>query len=181
MKKNDIIEYTHAILASYITKNDMIVDATMGNGYDTVYLATIAKHVYAFDIQRAALDHTIKLCESQHIDNVTLFHTSHEHIVGLVKNFKGVVFNLGYLPQGDHTVTTKKDITLSTIKMILSVLKPQGFICLVVYPGHPEGMAESKAIDAYMSTLDTSIYTVLKSHMPYQKNNPPYVLFIKKQ
>ncbi len=181
MKQNHIINIAHAYLKQYIDKNDLIVDATMGNGYDTLFLAQHAKHVYAFDIQKVALEHTIDLLEKNDITNVTLFHESHEHIVGLVKEFKGVVFNLGYLPHGDHHITTKTETTIRTLDMILSVLKPQGFVCMVVYPGHPEGMRESEALHAYMVTLPTRSWSIVRTDMPYQPHHPPYVLMLIKR
>ena len=38
-------------LTEVVTQDDIVVDATMGNGHDTLFLAKLAKQVYAFDIQ----------------------------------------------------------------------------------------------------------------------------------
>ena len=181
MKHHDIVDLSHAILKSNITKDDIVVDATMGNGKDTCFLAKIAKHVYAFDIQKQALDQTIQLLEKEGLSNVTLFLESHEHIVGLIKDFKGVIFNLGYLPHGDHHITTKKDTTLRAITLILKVLKSQGFLLLVIYPGHPEGLEESEAIMTYLETLDSKMYTVVRADMPFHHNQPPYLVLVKRR
>ena len=48
------LEMAHAFLSEVITKEDIVVDATMGNGHDTLFLAQLAKKVYAFDIQEQA-------------------------------------------------------------------------------------------------------------------------------
>ncbi len=180
MKKNDIIHLAHIILNAHISKEDIVVDATMGNGHDTVFLAKLAKHVFAFDIQKQALDNTMKLLEAHQLSNVTLFHETHEHIVGLVSDFKGVVFNLGYLPNGDHSITTKKETTLKTLDMLLSVLRPTHFILIVVYPGHQEGYEESLAIDDYLKSVDSASFSIIRSDLPYQDHRPPYLLFIQK-
>ena len=45
----------HAFLAEVVTKEDVVVDATMGNGHDTLFLAKLVKQVYAFDIQEQAV------------------------------------------------------------------------------------------------------------------------------
>ncbi len=181
MKFHNMVDLSHAILAQNITKDDDVIDATMGNGNDTCFLAKIAKHVYAFDIQMVALEQTKKLLARHNLTNVTLFHESHEHIVGLVKDFKGVVFNLGYLPHGDHHITTNKTSTIHAISRILNVLKSDGFILLVIYPGHPEGFVESLAIMNYLETLDANHFTIIKVDMPFQHNHPPYLIFIKKR
>lgn len=49
------LEMAHDFLRGVITDQDTVVDATMGNGHDTLFLAKLAKEVYAFDIQEQAL------------------------------------------------------------------------------------------------------------------------------
>ena len=181
MKHTDIVELSHLLLKEHISPRDIVVDATMGNGQDTMFLAKHAKHVYAFDIQRIALTHTINLLTKNNLSNVTLFHESHEHISALVPEFKGVVFNLGYLPTGDHDITTTNETTLFSLHMILSLLHKDGFVLMVVYPGHEKGLEEAMALDDYLSHVDHQAFAVIKIDMPYQKNKPPYILFIKKR
>ena len=137
MRKNILLEQAHAILQTLITKNDIIIDATMGNGYDTLFLSNIAKEVYAFDIQKQALDETDK--KVGHFNHVHLICDSHENILNYVSTFRGVIFNLGYLPQGNKDLTTMRDTTIKTLNKLLPVLKMNGFIQMVVYPGHDEG------------------------------------------
>ncbi len=181
MRQNDVVNMSHAILNLYVKPEDIIIDATIGNGRDTLYLAKLAKHVHAFDIQKLALSHTKKLLDEHHISNVTLHHRSHEMITSIVSDFKGVIFNLGYLPTGDKTITTTKDTTIQAIHTLLPHLKSDGFILLVVYPGHPEGRIESEAIEAYLHTIDTKDFSIMKTNMPFHPNNPPYILFIRKR
>ena len=75
MKK--ILEYAHELLQSYVTKEDITVDMTAGNGHDTLFLAQISKYVYAFDIQEEAIKNTNKLLQEHNITNVKLIHDSH--------------------------------------------------------------------------------------------------------
>jgi len=180
MRNNLIIETAHQMLSNYITQQDIIVDATMGNGNDTVFLAKKAKFVYAFDIQQQAIDQTKLALDSLNISNAKLILDSHEHINQYVPEFKGVVFNLGYLPKGDKSITTTSDITIKTITSLLPKLKLDGFILLVVYIGHKAGMDESLSIESYLQTLDQSVYKILKINLPYQDNKPPYILFLQK-
>lgn len=180
MKKHDIVELSHQLLSFLITKDDIVVDATMGNGYDTVFLCQHAKHVYAFDIQKIALEHTIKQLEAHQLSNATLYLESHENLVALVPQFKGVLFNLGYLPHGDHQLTTTKETTLKALQTIITFLPKDGFVMCVVYPGHERGLEESIALDHFLNTIDSSLYTIINVNLPYQKNNPPYIILIKK-
>jgi methylase of polypeptide subunit release factors len=180
MKKSYILETAHLLLSSLISKKDVVVDATMGNGHDTVYLAGLAQHVYAFDIQEKALYETQKKVNEQELKNVSLILDSHQYILNHVNEFKGVIFNLGYLPNGNKEITTKSDVTLETLHLLIPHMKISDFIMLVIYIGHPQGFIESKAIEAYLKTLDNSTYKILRVDMPYQNNQPPYINLITK-
>lgn len=179
--RNLICDLSHEIIKPYVTKHDIMIDATMGNGFDTLFLASISKHVYAFDIQDQALNETKKLLDQSNVDNVTLILDSHENMFDYIKTFKGVFFNLGYLPKGDKSVTTKTDITLKTLNQILPRLEVNGFILYVIYPGHDEGFKESKALFDHIKTFDPQIYKTVRIDLPFQDHNPPYILWIHKQ
>ncbi len=180
MKKNFILDYAHLLLKEYITSNDIVVDATMGNGYDTIFLAGISRKVYAFDIQEKAIEETAKKLNEQNISNVELILDTHERINNYLNLYKAVVFNLGYLPNGDKTITTHSESTILAITSILPKLPIGGFIQLVIYTGHEEGKKESKSIDQYFNHLDSDTYKVMKIELPFQDNNPPYILMIHK-
>ena len=180
MKNNLIIETAHLLLNKYITSSDIIVDATMGNGNDTVFLAKQAQYVYAFDIQDQALLQTQKLLEKNDIKNVKLIKDSHENILNHINHFRGVVFNLGYLPNGDKNITTKKDITLRTIQNILPVLNKDGFVLIVVYTGHEQGTEESLVLADFLQSIDQNTFKVLRTDLPFQDNKPPFIYFILK-
>ena len=60
---NKVTEVNKIYLENIINEGDIVVDATMGNGYDTVYLAKKVGpkgKVYAFDVQEEALKSTSK-------------------------------------------------------------------------------------------------------------------------
>ncbi|MBN2268559.1 MAG: class I SAM-dependent methyltransferase [Acholeplasmataceae bacterium] len=176
-----ICDLSHDIIKPYISKDDIMVDATMGNGFDTLFLASLSKHVYAFDIQEQALSETKKLLEKSKIQNVTLIKDSHENIFDYVHDFKGVFFNLGYLPKGDKSITTKVESTLKTFDQIIQRLNVDGFILYVIYPGHEEGNKESIALNEKMKTLDPKIFKIIRIDLPFQNNQPPYILWVIKQ
>jgi hypothetical protein len=175
-----IVDIAHHLIQPLFDQNDIMVDATMGNGYDTLFLAKHAKHVYSFDIQQSALDHTKSLLKSHDIHNVSLVLDSHENILSHIHQFKGVLFNLGYLPKGDKSITTTWDVTKKTLEQLMIALPIYGFVAIVVYPGHPAGKIESDGLSSYLQTFDLKTYYILKCELPFVTNNPPYIYLIMK-
>ena len=60
---NKVTEVNKIYLENIINEDDVVIDATMGNGYDTVYLAKKVGpkgKVYAFDVQEEAIKSTSK-------------------------------------------------------------------------------------------------------------------------
>ena len=180
MRKQSITHLSHLYLNEIINQDDVMIDATCGRGHDTLFLAKHCKQVYAFDIQKDAIDSTQNLLNEHNINNVQLIHDSHEHFNEYVKSFKGAIFNLGYLPKGDKSITTRAKSTIYTIDLMLNHITSNGFILLVIYPGHLEGRHEAKEIDGYLKTLNHKTYRIIKTHLPYQDNHPPYILWITK-
>jgi hypothetical protein len=178
MKKNVLLEQAHALLVPLISKDDVVCDMTMGNGHDTLFLSTLAKEVYAFDIQQKALDNTSMKIEG--LDHVHLILDSHEHVLNYVQDFKGAIFNLGYLPQGNPNITTMTDTTLKTLNLLVHHMKKGDFIQLVIYPGHDEGYKESQAIDAWILTLSPHMFQITTTHFLNETARPPYLYMIYK-
>ena len=111
--------------------------------------------------------------------NITLFLKSHEYFDENVRDFEVGIFNLGYLPGGNHECVTQYETTLKTIKKALEHLVKGGCLYVVVYIGHDQGK-ESTNLDAYFRTLDHKLYNVAKFEM-MNKNNSPYVVIIEKR
>lgn len=181
MKNTHIIDITHHLMRSYITKDDIVVDMTMGNGHDTLFLAQLSKFVYAFDIQKQALESTQKKLDSNEIINVKLILDSHEFIDKYTTSYKYVVYNLGYLPNGDKNITTLESSTLNSLKKVMHDMNEGGIVFMVIYPGHEEGKKESDQLENFFKTIDHRFYKVVKTHLPYQHLNPPYLVMIYKK
>lgn len=172
MKKNlSMTDYAHLLLKNRVDKKHILIDATMGHGYDTVFLSTLAKHVYAFDVQKMALESTKEKVST--LDNVSLILDSFENVFNYVSTFDGIVFNLGYLPHSDKSITTLAQVTLRTVQMILDRLDCV-FILLVVYPGHEEGKKEAQLLAQFISTLKTPVIEIKVSN----RKDAPYIYFI---
>ena len=185
-----VIPFAHSLLHATVNQNDYVIDATVGNGNDTVVLANLIGDngkVYGFDIQNQAITNTkIRLQENNLLHRVELFHESHNKMKEVLPEntfgqIAAAIFNLGYLPGGDKSITTKSETTIETIQQLLDILKKEGIIVLVVYPGHPEGKKERDALINYVKNLDQNKAQVLEYRFLNQKNNPPFIIAIEKR
>lgn len=189
-----IIELAHGFVARAMGSGGVAVDATAGNGNDTVFLAQLVGaegRVFAFDVQEAAIRSTAeKLVSASLADRVTLVHDSHanmlKYVLGDVNGdvhgpVRAVMFNLGYLPRGDKSVITRADSTLAALEASLSLLAPGGIIVAVLYVGHPGGQEEADAVMDWSEELDPKRYQVFRYDLVNVKTNPPFLLAIEKK
>ncbi len=180
MKK--VVDIAHDILQSYIKDNCIAVDFTMGQGYDTLFFAQ-NKHVqqvFAFDIQQDALQQTKqKLQECGVNQKVMCILDGHEHCKQYIESFDIGVFNFGYLPKGDASITTQLVTSKQAVEQALSLLQKHGCLVLVLYPGHEQGVQESLYFDTWTQTLSSKYYSVLYLKM-HNKKNAPYIIAIEK-
>ncbi|WP_300282488.1 tRNA (mnm(5)s(2)U34)-methyltransferase [Peptacetobacter sp.] len=188
--KNNNFDNVNSIVKMYLQEilqeGDICIDATMGNGYDAVYLAEkvgVNGFVYAFDVQKEAIESTKKKIEKLDFEKrVSLILDGHENIDKYVdKNIKCAVFNLGYLPRCEHKIITKPETTLKAIKESLNLLEENGIICISIYTGHDGGMEERNAIFDFAMNLEQKKYNVFESKFINQKNNPPSIIVIEKK
>lgn len=184
-----ILKYSHHLLEEVIVPGETVIDATCGNGNDTLFLSKLVGQdgeVIAFDIQEQAIDNTDQLLIEHNCSNVSLVLDSHANIENyLSQNLKGkiggAIFNLGYLPKSDKTIITKGESTIEAIDTILRFLKVNGRIILVVYYGHEGGELEKNTILKHVISLDQKKYNVLQYGFINQKNNPPFIIAIHKK
>ncbi|BAC14264.1 hypothetical conserved protein [Oceanobacillus iheyensis HTE831] len=181
-----ILHFAHYLLEESISEGEVVIDATCGNGNDTLFLSRVvgkSGHVYAFDIQQQAIQNTKQALEKYHNNNVTLIHGSHALIEDYVQHdvIGGAIFNLGYLPRSDKSIITKPDSTIEAIQKILTKLKKDGIIVIVVYYGHDGGTSEKEAVLKHVANLDQKLYNVLQYGFVNQKNYPPFILAIQKR
>lgn len=177
--KTNVNQYVHHVLQSHISPSTIAIDATCGNGHDTVFLASLCHHVHAFDIQAQAITTTKGKIQSE---NVTFYHQSHDTFSTIFKpqSIDLIVYNLGYLPGTDHTIITTPKTTLSSLQQALEIVSIHGLISLTIYTGHPGGVQEAEAIEAFLLTLDKHDYTIQK--VTYvNRQQSPYVIFIQKE
>ncbi|KGR91091.1 rRNA methyltransferase [Ureibacillus massiliensis 4400831 = CIP 108448 = CCUG 49529] len=185
MKLQRVLQYAQFLLSKVIEEGDIAVDATAGNGHDTLFLAKLVGktgHVYAFDIQQEAIEATkVRLKEHGLSDRSTVILDGHQHVENYVKDkIAGAVFNLGYLPGANHDIITKGETTIQAIDSLLGLLKVGGMMVLVIYHGHEGGKEERNAVIEYVSELPQKHVHVLRYEFINQKNDPPFIIALEK-
>ncbi|MFB9756964.1 class I SAM-dependent methyltransferase [Ectobacillus funiculus] len=190
MKLERILPFARTLLQMAVKDGSYAVDATIGNGHDTAFLAQLvgeAGKVFGFDIQEQAILNTqARLTEQNLLSRAILFHESHGRLLEMLPadakgNVTGAVFNLGYLPGGDKSIVTKPNSTIDAIEQLLQIMAPEGIIVLVIYHGHEEGQAERDVVVEFAMNLDQQMVHVLRYEFINQSNHPPFIIAIEKR
>ncbi|MDN6071215.1 MAG: class I SAM-dependent methyltransferase [Lactococcus plantarum] len=170
----------HAWLEEIICAGDITVDATMGQGFDTAFLASLGSKVFAFDVQQLALDMTNERLNHAGI-TAELILDGHEHVDQYVSGeVKVAIFNLGYLPKSDKKLITRANTTLTALRKLLTMLSNKGRIAIMIYYGHEGGKMEKDAVLEFVSGLDQKQYQVYHYGAMNQVNQPPFLVMIEK-
>ena len=174
------------VILRAVEPGDTVVDATMGNGHDTQMLCeTVGPEgrVWAFDVQAQAVEETRNRLRAQGLDGrAELILSGHEHMAEYVKGpVKAVMFNLGWLPGGDHAVTTRWETTRTAVESALDLLAPMGVLVICAYPGHAEGEREKQELAAFLGGLDNRRYNVLHQRCLNAGPGAPECFVIQKQ
>lgn len=174
------LQMAQEFLAEILDAQSVVVDATMGQGYDTVFLAERAAKVYAFDIQAKALAMTKERLAGR-FPHVHLIHAGHEQLDAYVnETLDGAIFNLGYLPRADKSVVTQPQTTLLALEKILRQLRLGGRVSIMVYYGHAGGQAEKTELLEFVSGLNQKDFAVMSYQPLNQINQPPFLIMIEK-
>lgn len=184
-----ILNFTHYLLEESVAKGDTVIDATCGNGHDTLFLTKLVGengHVFGFDIQDQAVTNTKNRLTKNGSTNATIIKDSHSNFINHISVDKltrlgGAIFNLGYLPGSDKSIITSSESTILAVEGILSHLKQNGIVVLVVYHGHEGGEQEKEQLMKYARLLDQKLFHVLFYGFINQKNDPPFILAIQKR
>lgn len=160
--KTNLVAWAHDFARErFSAGGGFAVDATAGNGNDTLFLAKLIGEkgrVAAFDVQPEAIDATRERLQRNNIFNVDLFLCGHEKMAETLSgewrgNVGAVFFNLGYLPRSNHAITTNASTTLPALNAAWKLLAPGGFISLTIYTRHPGGFEESARVNTWLETM----------------------------
>ena len=181
------------LVRPYVTQDSIVIDATCGNGHDTLALAQMdPAKLYAFDIQQDAILAATALLEANGYGKsiaegrFIIRQLPHEKMADAFTEtdaapIRVVLFNLGYLPGGDKEITTKATSTLQAVQAAMELLEIDGVICITMYSGHEAGKAEKAALLDFAEALDTKKWHAVYISMPNQKHDPPEILLITRK
>ncbi len=179
-----MVELAQNILKKNLSPGDYALDATAGRGRDTAFLAELVGKdglVYAFDIQKEALDSAAAYLDaSGFLPRVKLILDSHENLGEYIKNpLAAGIFNLGYLPGGEKSLITQAKTTLKGIKQALNLIRPGGVLLIVAYLGHKGGAEEYAIIKELLKALPRGEYQAGEFKI-LNKNQAPVLFIIEK-
>ena len=183
-----LTETVHHVLSNHLKEGDQAIDATAGNGYDTLFLAKqvgVSGKVIAIDIQDSAIQSTRERLKSAGlIDRVRL--VTDDHAVALKKlilddheNVAAITFNLGYLPGSDKSIQTRAESTEEALAASIQLLSSGGYLCVTAYRGHSGGAVEAETVETLMRKSQSEGHAV-DCHEPESINSPPVLWVLKK-
>ncbi len=186
MKKYQITQWCHHWISEHVKEGDLCIDATAGNGNDTLVLCELvgkSGKVFAFDIQKIAVENTKRLLDERGVlKRAEVILGSHLHMEQYAEEntVSCITFNFGYLPGGDHALSTKKESSIAAIHQGLRLLKKGGMMSLCIYSGGDSGFEERDGIMQELKRLDSKKYLVIVSEYYNRPNNPPIPAMIIK-
>ena len=179
------VPLAHLFLHNFVRDGYTAVDATCGNGHDTVLLARLVGaggHLFGFDIQPQAIIETgRRLAEAGLSKRTTLLLAGHEnllkHVTGPVQV---VLFNLGYLPGGDRAVITLPETTIAAMEQSLQIILPGGVVLATIYPGHGGGIDEQSRVEKWAAGLNPRSIHSWRMGQTNATSGAPYLLLMQK-
>ena len=184
MSDLNTIALSHRFLSHFAKEGSVCIDATAGRGYDTEFLCSLVGEsgkVYAFDIQKEATDSTKALLAEKGYKNAEVILASHADMDKFVKEKADcIVFNLGWLPKGDHNIHTEAESSIRAIEKGLDLLNNGGGMSISIYYGKETGFDERDRVLRYLKEIDSLKYTVIVSEFSNRKNCYPISVFIIK-
>lgn len=186
MPLTKLVSLVHEMLGRVVVAGDAAIDATVGHGHDTCTLAELvgpSGRVFGFDIQEPALASAARrLADAGLANRVTLVPLGHERLGEWLREHhptlrpRAAVFNLGYLPRGDKSLTTRPETTIPALDAALDVLAPGGRLFVVVYPGHEGGQREADAVLDWAMSLPSDRAEAAWYQPTERRSTPPLLI-----
>ncbi|PYI53010.1 class I SAM-dependent methyltransferase [Paenibacillus flagellatus] len=186
-----VLSFAHRCVADRIRPGDAAIDATVGTGADTAFLCKAVGPqgaVFAFDIQAEALararERIAALPDAP--KRLQLLLRSHAEMREAIPEelhgrIAAVMFNLGYLPGGDERIITRPESTIPALQTAISLLKPDGVLTVVLYPGHEGGGEEAERVERWAESLPETEYRTVVYRFANRSGHPPYVIAVERK
>ena len=182
----DALAVVHGFLRQRVHSGAVAIDATAGNGHDTVLLAQLVGatgRVTALDIQPQAVQNTNDRLRRHGFDTFAkALCDSHANLAqyGTPESVDAIVFNLGYLPGGSHAVFTQPHTSVPAMHTALSLLRHGGVLTACLYAGSAQGTAERSAALAFFRGLSPAHYTVMVAEFVGRPETAPVPVCVLK-
>lgn len=177
------VALAQALVASRLGEGGRAVDATVGNGHDTRFLADLVGEsgtVVGFDVQAEAIAETRD--KTSLYPQVRLIRDGHENVLNYLEGkIDAAMFNLGYLPRFDKSVITRPDTTVAALNGVVSQLEAGGIVTVVLYTGHEGGREEAEAVSKWVESLDQDDFSAIEYRFVNQRNSPPSLVAIERK
>ena len=189
MQRISLVNVAHNLIIEVLHPGDIAIDATVGNGYDTLFLAKqvgLSGEVFGFDIQQAAIESTKEKFRQTNCQAcLTLIQASHADMRDKIPfrhhgNIRAIMFNLGYLPGGDKSIITRTDSTITALNSACRLLSGNGIITVLAYPGHQGGELETDQVKSWCEQLDNNQFKISVVYSSERKDFAPRLFVIKK-
>ncbi len=182
------LDLAHSYWKALLSPTDTVVDATCGNGHDTLQLAHLVPkgNVFALDIQEEAIVSTQALLKKTlteaQLSRVQVLKKSHATFPQelLPESVRLIVYNLGYLPGHNKSFTTEVSSTLISLQNALPLILSGGAISMTCYPGHAEGAKEEASLLETCARLDPTSWSVYH-HKSINRIAAPSLLLIQRK
>lgn len=178
----NLTSLAHKLVGEVLKPGDLALDATAGNGFDTLFLATVVGKegtVIAIDIQEEAIWRTGELLNREGVEcPMSLVIGCHSELQSFVKKgtAQAIMFNLGFLPRSDREIVTKPETTIRALKAAAECLAPGGILTVIAYRGHKEGIVEVDEVSRFFSSLESDDLRVEKIEASMDQTSP--LLFV---
>jgi 16S rRNA C1402 N4-methylase RsmH len=189
MQRISLVNTAHHFIRKIIHPGAIAIDATVGNGHDTLFLVeqvSPSGKVFGFDIQQAAIESTqAKFLQTHNMECLMLIHASHADMsdkipVNYHGNISVIMFNLGYLPGGDKNIITGTASTITALHSACQLLSSQGIITVMAYPGHSGGDMETAHVKNWCEQLDKEHFKIRVIYSSDNKESAPRLFVIQK-
>lgn len=179
------IQFAQSLITERVSPGDLAIDATVGNGHDTLFLAGLVGEtgkVIGCDLQDSAIaSATEKVGAMKWVELHVTGHENLSEILPAEMPVSAAMFNLGYLPGADKSLITRPETTISALETLLPPLTRGGIITVVLYTGHSGGLEEAQGVAEWAAALNQKEFSAITYQFLNQKNTPPALLAIEKK
>lgn len=182
-----LVALAHSQIREVLLPGTRAIDCTAGNGHDTVFLSHCVGpngEVLSIDIQQEALSKTRSLCSQEGLNNVIFVRDSHEQLSRIVQQHsfetpRCVVFNLGFLPRSESSLTTKSESSCRAIEQALAITQSGGIISILAYRGHCGGAEEERAVRDLLEGLPQRSFAVQRHGVRNEREDTPVLWMVR--